>query len=326
MTTNNTRIIGAFVLGAILLVAGAIFLFGSRDLFQKKRYFVAYFEQSVNGLNVGAPVKFRGIEVGQVKEIEGVFLPDTATVRPRLILEFYPETLRNARVNRGEYTLFQPLVDRGMRASLKSQSLLTGQLYVSLDFYDNKPPRTLSEGNDPFPEMPTFDSGLGEIFAAFEDLPLDALVGQLTSTLSSLDGVLSNAGIKESADFLPTLLKDLDATIAAIGVFIGDDLPLTSEQLRSFLITGENSVTTITGSVSTLTDTITNQSLVDLGNTLEQLEQTLTVAEARLDRNDPVSYELVNTLREVSGAATSLRKLANYLETHPEALLRGRNQ
>ena len=319
MTTNNTRIIGAFVLGAILLVAGAIFLFGSRDLFQKKRYFVAYFEQSVNGLNVGAPVKFRGIEIGQVKEIEGVFLPDTATVRPRLILEFYPETLRNAHVNRGEYTLFQPLVDRGMRASLKSQSLLTGQLYVSLDFHENKPPRTLSDGNDPFPEMPTFDSGLGEIFAAIEDLPLDALVGQLTSTLSSLEGVLSHAGIKESADFLPTLLKDLNATIGAIGVFIGNDLPLTSEQLRSFLITGESSVTT-------LTDKLTNQSLVDLGNTLEQLEQTLAVAEARLDRNDPVSYELVNTLREVSGAATSLRKLANYLETHPEALLRGRNQ
>ena len=145
------------------------------------------------------------------------------------------------------------------------------------------------------------------------------MVGQLTSTLSSLEGVLSNAGIKESADFLPTLLKDLDATIGAIGVFIGDDLPLTSEQLRSFLITGESSVTT-------LTDKLTNQSLVDLGNTLEQLEQTLAVAEARLDRNDPVSYELVNTLREVSGAATSLRKLANYLETHPEALLRGRNQ
>ena len=143
MKMANTKLIGAFVLGALILIAGSIFLFGSRDLFQKKRHFVAYFEQSINGLNVGAPVKFRGIEVGQVKSIEGIYNPSTSAVTPRLILEFYPETLSNARVKRGEYTLFKPLVERGMRASLKSQSLLTGQLYVSLIFMRTNPNATL---------------------------------------------------------------------------------------------------------------------------------------------------------------------------------------
>lgn len=318
MKTANTKLIGAFVLGALLLTAGSVFLFGSRDLFQKKRHFVAYFEQSINGLNVGAPVKFRGIEVGQVKSIEGVYNPETSAVTPRLILEFYPETLSNARVKSGEYTLFKPLVERGMRASLKSQSLLTGQLYVSLDFYKNKPERHLGSDDDPYPEMPTIDSGLGEIFAAFEDLPLDALVTQLTSTLNSLDGLLGNQGVRESANYLPTLLADIDATVSEIGVFMGGELPQTSAQLRGFLAAGETSVTS-------LSDKLTTDTLVKLGTTMAQLETTLAVAEKRLDRNDPVSYELTNTLREVSGAATSLRKLADYLESHPEALLRGRN-
>ena len=96
-------------------------------------------------------------------------------------------------------------------------------------------------------------------------------------------------------------------------------LPQTSAQLRGFLAAGETSVTS-------LSDTLTNDTLVKLGASLTQLEATLAVAEQRLDRNDPISYELTNTLREVSGAATSLRKLADYLESHPEALLRGRNQ
>ena len=317
MKQTNTRMIGAFVLGAVLLIAASVFLFGSRDLFEKKRHFVAYFEQSVNGLNVGAPIKFRGIEVGQVKSIEGVYDPATSAVTPRLMLEFYPEKLRNAEVEDGEYTLFRPLVDRGMRASLKSQSLLTGQLYVSLDFYENRPERILGTDEDPFPEMPTIDSGLSEIFAAFEDLPLDALVVQVTSTLNSLEEMLRNDGVRQSADFLPTLLKDIDSAIVAIGAFTGGELPQTSKQLRSFLSTGESSV-------EDLTEMLTEQTLVELDKTLNELDLTLALARERLDKNDPVSYEAANALREVSNAAASLRRFANYLETHPEALLRGR--
>lgn len=319
MKKTNNRLIGIFILGAIALIIGAVTLFGSRDLFQKKRHFFAYFEQSVTGLNIGAPIKFRGIEVGQVKTIEGVYDPETSIVTPRLLLEFYPEKLRNARVAKGEYTLFRPLVDRGMRASLKSQSLLTGQLYISLDFYENKPERQLSDGNDRYPEMPTIDSGLGEIFAALEDLPLDALVGQVTNTLKSVENILQNEGIEESAEYLPVLLKDTDAAIIALSTFISGELPNTSKQLRSFLKTGE-------GSVEVLTTRLTNETLVDAEKTLKELELTLSTARARLDKNDPISYEATRTLREVSNAAASLRRFTDYLEAHPEALVRGRNK
>ena len=319
MKKTDNRLIGMFILGAIVLIIGAITLFGSRDLFQKKRHFVAYFEQSVTGLNVGAPIKFRGIEVGQVKTIEGVYDPETSTVTPRLLLEFYPEKLRNARVERDEYTLFRPLVERGMRASLKSQSLLTGQLYISLDFYKNKAERQLGDGNDKFPEMPTIDSGLGEIFQAFEDLPLDALVVQLTNTLRSVEEIPQNDGINETADYLPVLLKDTDAAIIALTTFLNGELPSTSKQLRSFLKTGE-------GSVDQLTTKLTQETLVDVRKTLRELELTLATVRERLDKNDPVSYEAANALREVSNAAASLRRFTNYLEANPEALLRGRNQ
>lgn len=343
MKRANTKLIGIFVFGAILLTAGSLFLFGSRDIFQKKRYFYAYFEQDVNGINVGAPIKFRDIEVGSVKSIVGMYDTETSIVTPRILLEFHPETLQGAKVAKGEYTLFQPLLQQGMRASLRSQSFLTGQLYVSLDFYENRPIRNLGADSDKYPEMPTIDSGLTEIFAAFEDLPLDALVVQLTNTLDSLDQVLANEGISESASYLPTLFKDIDTMINAIGVFTATELPPTTAQLRATLRTGDDSMTTLTDklanetlvtlddSMKTLTDKLSQETLVNLSSTMQQFEVTMSQLEATLgtvqiqvDPNSPISNELTTMLREMQATASQLRTFTQYLETHPEALLRGR--
>ncbi|MEP6342105.1 MAG: MlaD family protein [Maricaulaceae bacterium] len=343
MKRANTKIIGIFVFGALLLMIGSIFLFGSRDIFQKKRYFYAYFEQDVSGVDIGAPMKFSGIEVGSVKEIVGIYDPETSAVRPRLLLEFHPETLKGAKVAKGEYTLFQPLLKQGMRASLKSQSFLTGQLYLSLDFYDNRAIRTLGTDKDKYPEMPTIDSGLGEIFKAFQDLPLDALVVQLTNTLDSLDNVLANEGISESASYLPTLLADADLMLKAIGMFTTDDLPLTAAQLRATLKTGDTSISALTDKLSnetlvtldqsmkTLTEQLSQETLVNLSSTMRQfdvtmgqLESTLSTAQTQLDPNSPISTELTTMLREMKLTAEQLRTFTRYLESNPEALLRGR--
>ena len=343
MKRANTRLIGIFVFGALLLTIGSIFLFGSRNIFEKKRYFYAYFEQDVSGVDIGAPMKFSGIEVGSVKEIVGIYNTETSVVTPRILIEFHPETLKGAKVAKGEYTLFQPLLDQGMRASLKSQSFLTGQLYVSLDFYENRAIRTLGSENDKYPEMPTIDSGLGEIFKAFQDLPLDALVVQLTNTLDSLDKVLANEGVSESASFLPTLLSDVDMMIKAIGMFTLEDLPGTTAQLRATLKTGDTSMNTLTdklanetlvtldSSMKTLTEQLSQETLVNLSSTMKQfdvtmgqLESTLGTAQIQLDPNSPLSNELTTMLREMKLTAEQLRTFTKYLESHPDAFLRGR--
>ena len=343
MNRANTKLIGIFVFGALLLTIGAIFLFGSRNIFQKKRYFYAYFEQDVSGVDIGAPMKFSGIEVGSVKEIVGIYDPETSEVRPRLLLEFHPETLKGAKVAKGEYTLFQPLLEQGMRASLKSQSFLTGQLYLSLDFYENRAIRNLGSDKDKYPEMPTIDSGLGEIFKAFQDLPLDALVVQLTNTLDSLDSVLANEGVSESASYLPTLLADADMMLKAIGMFTAQELPITTAQLRETLKTGDTSISTLTdkltnetlvtldSSMKTLTEQLSQETLVELnaamrtfGDTMGQMETTLSTAQGRLDPADPLTTELTNTMREVARMSVSIKALTDYLEAHPESMLRGR--
>ena len=343
MKRANTKLIGIFVFGALLLTVGSILLFGSRNMFEKKRYFYAYFEQDVSGVDIGAPMKFSGIEVGSVKEIVGIYNKETSVVTPRILIEFHPETLKGAKVAKGEYTLFQPLLNQGMRASLKSQSFLTGQLYVSLDFYENRAIRTLGSDKDKYPEMPTIDSGLGEIFKAFQDLPLDALVVQLTDTLDSLDNVLANEGVSESASYLPTLLADADMMLKAIGMFTAQDLPITTAQLRETLKTGGTSMSTLTdklanetlvtldSSMKTLTEQLSQETLVELNTTMQsfsktmrQMETALATAEGRLDPADPLTTELTNTMREVARMSVSIKALTDYLEAHPESMLRGR--
>ena len=191
--------------------------------------------------------------------------------------------------------------------------------------------------------MPTIDSGLGEIFKAFQDLPLDALVVQLTDTLDSLDNVLANEGVSESASYLPTLLADADMMLKAIGMFTAQDLPITTAQLRETLKTGDTSMSTLTdklanetlvtldSSMKTLTEQLSQETLVELNTTMQsfsktmrQMETALATAEGRLDPADPLTTELTNTMREVARMSVSIKALTDYLEAHPESMLRGR--
>ncbi len=318
MKQANVRSIGAFVIAAALLVVAATFYFGSQDFFKEERRFVAYFNSSVNGLNIGAPVKFRGIEIGQVESIEGVYDPEKMSLTPRVILVIYPETMKNAELQEGEYNLFQPLVKSGMRGSLKSQSLLTGQLYVSLDFYKDQAVRKLGNDRDPYPEMPTVETGLGEFLASIQKLPIDQIVNQLNSTLSSLDGLLSNDDLEMAFSELPALADSITRSANSFGRFADRDLPQTTAEMRKMLATSGNSV-------SAISNKLNKDTLVRLDATLAKVDQTLALAQTRLDREDPVSIELVNALREISGAAASINRLTEFLEEHPETLIRGKS-
>ncbi|MFQ5757980.1 MAG: MlaD family protein, partial [Acidiferrobacterales bacterium] len=123
MKKASPRLIGLFVIGSVLLMVAAVLLFGSQHLFAKKRRFVAYFTQSIQGLALGAPVMFRGVTIGEVVNIDAVFDPSTGSVVPRATLEVRPETIVNVELPQDakKYPLFPILVKHGMRASLRSQ-------------------------------------------------------------------------------------------------------------------------------------------------------------------------------------------------------------
>ena len=189
----NPSVIGAFVLGAVGLAVAAVLVFGSGTFFEERNPFVLYFDSSVKGLEVGSPVIFQGVEVGTVTTVNALINFETGVVAIPVYIE----------IVRGRVTVVgDPGVEggvaseikRGMRARLKSLSLITGKLYVDLDYYPDKP--AVFKGFDPdTPEIPTIPSEFDEIRATvgqfikeLRKLPLSELVDSLASASSGIKG------------------------------------------------------------------------------------------------------------------------------------------
>lgn len=238
---------------------------------------------------------------------------------PRLLLEFHPETLANAAVEEGEYTLFPLLLRAGLRASLKTASLLTGQLYVSLDFHPEIPVRTLGTGDDEYPEMPTIDSGFEEAIAKLTELPIGEVLNRAGGVFAAAQAVLEDPNIGKSLESLARLLRDTDETVIDLRQFVHSNLGATLDEANKTLVSARESM-------STLTDKATQESLPQIDRTMREMEQLLKLAQQRLGRNDPLNHELLAALREIGAAAHSMRALADFLEEHPEALLKGKNE
>lgn len=241
--------------------------------------FVIKFTQSVRGLAVGAPVDFRGIHAGEVRAIYLEFDPKQVRFLQVVEVHLYPDRLRSRhRVGAPTETppaqRIQRFVERGFRAQLRSANLLTGQMYVALDFFPKAPKATVDLKKTP-PEIPSVPGGLGElqesitnIVTRLEKVPFDVIAQDVRKALASLDGTLKQA---------ETMMAKLNSEVAP--------------ELRA---------------------------------TLEQARKTLRSAEGVLANDSPMQGDLRETLIEVTKAAESVRALTDYLERHPESLIRGR--
>src|SRR5450631_581933 len=134
----NKTMIGIFVIGALVLLMVAIVVFGSGDLFKKTNKFVLYFDGSVKGLSIGAPVKFRGVSIGSVKDISLIYDSKAETITLPVIVEIQQDRIQGA-PSFGELGGAQKMIALGLRGNLEVQSFLTGQLMISFDFYPDRP-------------------------------------------------------------------------------------------------------------------------------------------------------------------------------------------
>src|SRR5262245_56657150 len=127
---TTTKVVGGFVLGAIALLVAALVLFGGAALFQSTRKAVVYFEGSVNGLSVGAPVAFRGVDIGSVTDIVLQVNAQTGTATIPVYIQIDPSKISWAGGQQLTPEARQEVIKRGLRAQLATQSMITGQLIV----------------------------------------------------------------------------------------------------------------------------------------------------------------------------------------------------
>ena len=242
-----------------------------------------YFDGSVRGLEQGAPVEFRGIRLGQVLDINAEYNQKTLEFKIPVLIELEPERLGGPyreMAMKERLSQLDRLVANGMRAQLKTGNLITGKLYVEMDFYPDAA-KEEARMSGKYPVIPTIPTSLDQLtkdvkalLAKMNQFPMDQIGKELTKSLADLDKTIIQA----------------EQTLKTIDHLFAPDSPIPQ----------------------------------DLQKVFHQAEATLKTIDHMFAPNAPLPQELQQALQEMSRATRSLRVLADYLERHPEALIKGK--
>jgi paraquat-inducible protein B len=334
----SKTLIGAFVVGAVVLIVAGLMIFGGGKFMKKTEEFVLFFEGSVKGLSVGAPVLVGGVKIGSVKSINLEYNPKTLVFYVPVIIETEPNKIRLIKGKRLPMNEVMPLlIERGLRAQLTMGSLITGQLIVELDYYPKTPIKLIGL-NKEYHEIPTIPSTFQAIFDTLKNLPLEETLKRLISAVKAFENILKSPEIPEilhSANLALTdarkLINDVDSRVAPLANSVDDTLGeykkiaiSVNEQVDPLMENARELVKGMDKKLEILAVKIA-KGLEASHEAMEQARETLEVLQSRLGKDSPLLNQLDNTLREFSEMARSIRSLANYLSRHPEALLRGKS-
>jgi paraquat-inducible protein B len=321
---THPRLVGAFVLGAVALVLAAILALSSGSWLARKDYFTVYFPGSVRGLNPGAAVTFRGVKVGKVDDVKAFLTGRTdPLIQIEVVIEIWgnvvetPEGVPKPFARVGSSAEFaQGLINRGVRARMMSQSLLTGQKYIELDFLPKEPARFA--GLKPrYPELPTTPTSMDRLSQRIEDLlsriselPLDRMLENLERALQSLR----------------TLLESPDLNAAVAGARRSTEaLQPTLVEMRSAVADARRLMETL-GSEAKETGGEARETVRQARARLERLESALASLESTLKGADDTRMTAAQTLDELNRTLKALRNLVDYIQTHPEAVVLGKER
>ncbi len=265
----NPRQIGTFVIAALAVFIGTFLLINKDKFFSESSKSVLYFDGSVKGLNVGSPVVFNGVPVGRVIGISLVTDIQDMNIRIPVYIEADEDSFivlnKDGHRSGNREELMEKLIQKGLRAKLITQSVLTGQMMIDLSFYPNSP--LILHGNTKFPEIPTLPSTIEELSKTFQDMPIRQTIARFNSSLEQFDRFMALLN-KEA----PRIVKDA-------------------------------------GEVATT-----------LAKTSKKADKTMD----SFSENSRTMIDLNKMIKDFGYAAQSIRNWADYLERHPEALIRGK--
>ncbi len=265
--------------------------------YTEKVHYILHFNESIRGLTVSAPVEFRGIKIGQVVDIKSEFDMEKTSPRITVLIETEPQRWKVAgtalsRTADDAKKNISKLVAKGLRAQLKTGSLLTGQLFVDIDFHPDAPTAEVIYG-EKFPELPTIPA------------PLQIITARVNNLLSKIETVPIKQIGKDLGDTLQNVKrlsesKELLETVQALNE--------TLQQTRQLV---QNLDSNVAPAIS---------------STLDQAQKTLVSVEGTLGKDSPLQHEMRRALKELAEAARAIRILTDYLERHPDAIIFGKGK
>ncbi|WP_019867412.1 MlaD family protein [Methylovulum miyakonense] len=326
----NPYAIGLFLVGSLVLLIAAILIFGGGQLLKKKTQYVIYFDSALNGLNVGAPVKLQGVQVGTVKEISleldqkasRIIKPVVIEIDQEMVLDSSGKPFRAATTFEERQQNANQLIEAGLKAQLQIQSFLTGLLYVEFNFHRDDPLKLTGINYKDLAELPSVPSTedqirntADEILTKLRQLPLEDIIKDLATTLKAVRDITTSDDLKKSRAALAQSLEETDKLITTMN---------------------RNLVPLLNNVNATVTDTRTmvQQFTRDIKPVLVSTEKTLDTANSLLldSKHSMNSVEAIATpegplwqsLEALREAARSTKELTDYLQRHPDSLLYGK--
>jgi paraquat-inducible protein B len=318
-------LIGAFVLGAVAIAVAGIFVLGSGKFLKKKYMQVMYFDGSVKGLKVGAPVTFRGVKIGTVSDIAIRANAQDLTTRIPVVVEVDPDSIETSDGRLEDQ--FTRLIEKGLRAKLELQSMVTGQLQIELDFMPDKEARLLG-GKTKYPEIPTVPSTLSKFARELEKIPLPEIAGRLSAILASVEKLIDNPALEQSVNNLSQTILNLQKLVKDVGSHVD---PLLSSAAAAMGHTDEL-VLNVNKQIDPLAADVkkTAAAVTDLANdarpAINEVDKAFSNIATLTGKGSEERRQLDRTLKELQAAARSIKVWAEYLERNPEALIRGKGR
>jgi paraquat-inducible protein B len=336
----NPVTIGGFTVGAVALLVAGLLMFGGGQVFKTdKTRFVVYFDTSLNGLDIGAPVKIQGVKIGEVTEVAIQIDPKAVKTYKPVVVQIdrnaltgvggvkFPRALTHAQ----QETNRDNLVKAGFRARLEMQSLLTGLLYVDIDVHRDKPPVFTGldyKGLVEFPSIPKTTDELRntaeEMAKKLRELPLDQIVLDLSDSLKEIKNILVSEDVKTSKAALARTLTAMEKTVTTLNRELDPLIRDTNRTIHDTNLLMRDSRAMV------------RDVHRDIGPILASTNTALLAATAALNRtqesmgdmSDAIGPDsaLNETLGALKDASRSIKQLTDYLERHPESLISGKEQ
>jgi paraquat-inducible protein B len=311
----SPTVIGAFVVASLAILIVTLVVVGAGKMFRRPTRFICMFTGNLNGLKIGAPVKVRGVQIGEVSAIRLRLEPSEGELRAGfngfrlpVIIDLDQTMLTERGAKALSKSGVEDWIKRGMRAQLQTESLLTGLLYIDLDLHKGTQPNFILQPGGPYQEIPTVPTDLAQLqqhlvetLDRFEEIDFKGLVNSITDAANSIKSLTNSSDLRETLQLLKGTVANLNQAIVA----------------------ARQALNNANGHIGPLVTDLRETSN-ETDKTMKEVRDTLVKLQQGLDPDAPLLVHLNQTLESLDETSQSMGELADYLQRNPGALIRGR--
>jgi len=334
---GNATLIGAFVVGGLALVLAAVIIAGGGKVFARKERAVMHFSGSIYGLQVGAPVVFRGVRLGSVTSIGLVYDAPSDTFSIPVMAELESRAIRGLGrdTDRASTPALNTLLAKGLKAQLAMQNLLTGQLYVDLDLRPDKPSPLQGADSDHI-EIPTTPTPIQSLKNQLDGMDFRRLLDDISTIATSARELVAGPQLKKALDDL----TEITGSARRITARLDQRLPAVTDAAQTAMVGASRAFDRLDTAADRVDGTAQRLGVAaDRASALladdsrivravqtaaEELSRAATGLRQQTADDAPLMQNTGRAMQDVSRAARAVRELADLLDRDPQSLLRGR--